>query len=92
MVESIYKTFVHCTKIPWRFWEDVYYVLQMIEKNYALKYSLIIGIGLWILRMIDLLIIWAILKILNQLIILIYIPCLEKLGVMNLLNEKNIVI
>ena len=37
MAESIYKTFVRHTKIPWRFWKDIYYVLQMIEKNYAFK-------------------------------------------------------
>ena len=37
MVESIYKTFVHRAKIPWRFWKDIYYVLQRIEKNYAFK-------------------------------------------------------
>ena len=49
--------------------------------------SLFIGIGLWILKMIDLLIIWVISKILNQLIVLICVPCLEKLEVMNLLKK-----
>ena len=37
IAESIYQTFVHRTKIPWRFWKDIYYVLQTIEKNYAFK-------------------------------------------------------
>lgn len=37
MVESIFKIFVCCTKILWRFWKDIYYVLQIIEKNYAFK-------------------------------------------------------
>ena len=37
MAKSIYKTFVGPTKIPWRFWKDIYYVLQMIEKNYTFK-------------------------------------------------------
>ena len=37
MVESIYKTFVRHTKIPWRYWKDIYYVLQTIERNYAFK-------------------------------------------------------